>query len=108
MHDVPLPIGDDLNLDVPGVLDELLQEHRPLPERRLCLPLRAPHGLDEILRLPYRAHSPPAAPGGPTQTRSASSTARAKFAFSERKPYPGWTASAPLSFATATIFSMFR
>src|SRR5918998_2353100 len=63
MHDVSVPIGDDLNLDVPGVLDELLQEHRPLPERSLRLPLRAPHGLDEILRLPYRAHPPPAAPG---------------------------------------------
>src|ERR671920_1635165 len=63
MHDVSLPIGDDLNLDVPGVLDKLLQEHRPLPERSLRLPLRAPHGLAELLRLPYRAHSPPAAPG---------------------------------------------
>ena len=32
---------------------------------------------------------------GPTQVRPAASTARAKSAFSERNPYPGWTASAP-------------
>ena len=33
--------------------------------------------------------------GGPIQVRPAASTARANVAFSARKPYPGWTASAP-------------
>ena len=40
--------------------------------------------------------------GGPTHVRPASITARAKPAFSERNPYPGWTASAPLSRATSS------
>ena len=46
--------------------------------------------------------SPPArsaSGGGPTQTRPAASTASAKSAFSARKPYPGWIASAPACFA---------
>jgi hypothetical protein len=36
-----------------------------------------------------------AAGGGPTQVSPASTTARAKAAFSDRNPYPGCTASAP-------------
>ena len=32
---------------------------------------------------------------GPIQIRPAPATRRAKSSFSERKPYPGWTASAP-------------
>ena len=39
---------------------------------------------------------------GPTQTRPASVTAEAKAALSARKPYPGCTASQPVSSATAT------
>ncbi len=42
-----------------------------------------------------------AAGGGPTQQAPAAVTARAKAAFSAKKPYPGWTASAPLR-ATAS------
>ena len=49
-----------------------------------------------------------ASAGGPIQVISVSPIARAKGAFSARKPYPGWIASAPASAATARIFSMFR
>jgi hypothetical protein len=45
---------------------------------------------------------------GPTQTSPASITACANSAFSERKPYPGWIASAPVSRAAAMIFSPTR
>ena len=46
--------------------------------------------------------------GGPIQVRPAASTARAKSAFSARKPYPGWTASAPAAPAASRIRSWFR
>jgi hypothetical protein len=46
--------------------------------------------------------------GGPTQTAPEASTARAKAALSERKPYPGWTASAPEVSITSMSFSTFR
>jgi hypothetical protein len=46
--------------------------------------------------------------GGPTQVSPASATARAKAAFSDRKPYPGWTASAPDLRAASMIFSVDR
>src|SRR4051812_36201478 len=42
---------------------------------------------------------------GPMNTRPAASTSRAKDAFSERNPYPGWIASAPQAFATSMILS---
>ena len=45
---------------------------------------------------------------GPTQARPASVTARAKAAFSDRNPYPGWTASAPAARAAATMASPSR
>src|SRR5439155_17826717 len=45
---------------------------------------------------------------GPTQTSPAASTARAKPAFSDRNPYPGCTASAPVDFAAARIASVLR
>ena len=48
-----------------------------------------------------------AAGGGPIQVRPASMTARANAAFSARKPYPGWTASAP-DRRDAKIFAMSR
>ena len=41
-------------------------------------------------------------------TMPASSQARAKAAFSARKPYPGWIASAPDCCATSRIFSTTR
>jgi hypothetical protein len=40
------------------------------------------------------------APDGPMKTSPAAATASAKSAFSDRKPYPGWIACAPLSRAT--------
>ncbi len=54
------------------------------------------------LALVLEAISSMALTGGPTQTSPASCTARAKPAFSERKPYPGCTASAPAASAAAT------
>ena len=44
----------------------------------------------------------------PDPGRPASSTAWAKLAFSARKPYPGWTASAPVRSAAARSFPMLR
>ena len=49
-----------------------------------------------------------ASASGPTQISPASFTARAKRAFSDRKPKPGWMASAPADFAAAMIWSMSR
>src|SRR5208283_5015981 len=45
---------------------------------------------------------------GPMNLRPASAQALAKRAFSERKPYPGWIASAPLRRATSRILSILR
>ena len=42
-----------------------------------------------------------AATGGPTQVSPAAITSRANPAFSDRKPYPGWIASAPAACAAA-------
>jgi hypothetical protein len=46
--------------------------------------------------------------GGPTHTSPASVTARANAAFSDRKPYPGCTACAPVDFAAARTASTLR
>jgi hypothetical protein len=48
------------------------------------------------------------AAGGPMKVMPAASTARASSAFSERNPYPGWIASAPVFFAASITFSMAR
>ena len=40
---------------------------------------------------------------GPTKTRSFSSHARTKAGFSDRNPYPGWTASQPVVSAAPMI-----
>ncbi len=45
---------------------------------------------------------------GPTNAMPASSTCRANPAFSERKPYPGWIAPAPVSLAAARMAGTFR
>ena len=45
---------------------------------------------------------------GPIHTSPALRTAAAKSAFSERKPYPEWIASAPDFFAAARIASIER
>ncbi len=46
--------------------------------------------------------------GGPIQVSPASITAWANSAFSDKNPYPGWTASAPESFAAASTLAMSR
>ncbi len=46
--------------------------------------------------------------GGPIQVTPAPEMARAKSAFSEKKPYPGWTPSAPERPTTSRILSVLR
>ena len=46
--------------------------------------------------------------GGPMNRIPALAQARAKAAFSERKPYPGWTASARVALQAAITLSMTR
>ena len=46
--------------------------------------------------------------GGPTNVTPSAVIARAKSAFSEKNPYPGCTASAPLRRITSRIASVFR
>jgi hypothetical protein len=46
--------------------------------------------------------------GGPMKVMPASSRRCAKAAFSARKPYPGWTASAPDCWITSSSLSTFR
>jgi hypothetical protein len=41
-------VTDHLHLDVPRVLEKLLQKNRPVPERRLGLPPRALYGFSEL------------------------------------------------------------
>jgi hypothetical protein len=53
-------------------------------------------------------NSDSASAGGPTNIRPASSQRRANVAFSDRKPYPGWTQSQPVPTATAISASMSR
>ncbi len=48
------------------------------------------------------------AAGGPTNTSPASRHAVANAAFSDRNPYPGWTASAEVSRAAFRMASMDR
>ena len=45
---------------------------------------------------------------GPMKVNSCSSTIAAKSAFSARKPYPGWMASAPAMVAALKIAVAFR
>src|SRR4051812_26311960 len=45
---------------------------------------------------------------GPINTIPLSRQARANAARSDKKPYPGWIASAPQRLATSMIFEMFR
>ena len=45
---------------------------------------------------------------GPMKTMPCAAQARAKSGDSERKPYPGWMASAPVSAATRSISSTDR
>ena len=45
---------------------------------------------------------------GPMNVMPAASTARASSARSEKNPYPGWIASAPVFFAASITFSTTR
>ena len=44
--------------------------------------------------------------GGPMKTTPSASNASANFRFSDRKPYPGWTASAPVWRIASMILSI--
>ena len=46
--------------------------------------------------------------GGPTNTAPAAATARANAGFSDRNPYPGCTARAPVRRTASTMASAFR
>ncbi len=46
--------------------------------------------------------------GGPMNVTPRSVMARAKSAFSEKNPYPGWSASAPLRSMTSRMASVLR
>jgi hypothetical protein len=67
-----------------------------------------PTFLATSLALSFRPIVSIASGGGPTNTRPAATHARAKPAFSDRNPYPGWIASAPISAAARRIFSWSR
>ena len=49
-----------------------------------------------------------ASTGGPTKVSPASAHAAAKRQSSDRNPYPGWTASAPVARAAPSSRSMLR
>jgi hypothetical protein len=46
--------------------------------------------------------------GGPIKTNPSDSTMSTKDAFSDKNPYPGWMAVAPVFFAMDMILSMRR
>ena len=58
VHHVSVPVGEDLNLDVPRSLDVPLQEHASVAERRERLGRRA---RERILELTHGPHDPHAA-----------------------------------------------
>src|SRR5215211_7953956 len=62
VEDVAFLVPDHLHLHVPGVLEELLQEHRPVAEGRLRLASGAPNCLHEVLRALHGAHPAPSTP----------------------------------------------
>ena len=59
----------------------------------------------EVILSPMASMAPT---GGPMKATPASASARANSARSERKPYPGCTASAPVSRQASTIRSISR
>src|SRR5207244_363362 len=86
---VALRVNVHLDLDVAGVLNELLQEKVGVHEVR---------ARDRLLGLE----------GGPTKTRRCSSHRFTTSAFSARTPSPGWTASHPMALAAFRILSIER
>src|SRR5919198_21297 len=83
---VPVGVGQDLHLHVAVVAGTT-----GTPAARICSRAAV---LEPIVSI--------ASAGGPIQTSPARATARAKAAFSARKPYPGWIASAPARCAAST------
>ena len=63
VHDVPVAVGDHLDLDVPRRLEVALHVDRAVAERRLRLALRGHHRLGERLAVARHLHAPPAAAG---------------------------------------------
>ena len=61
---VPLPVGHDLELDVAGVDDQLLQVHLPAAEAGQRLAAGLFKQGDELLRLIHPAHPPASTAGG--------------------------------------------
>ena len=60
---VAVRVGEDLDLDVPWTLDQLLDEHRTVAEGRLGLATAALEGLGHRIPGPHRAHAAAAAAG---------------------------------------------
>ncbi len=56
-------VADDLDLDVTATLDERLDEHRAVTERRVCLTGRGCHRVGKLTRLPHDSHAAPATTG---------------------------------------------
>ena len=63
MHDVAVPVGGNLDLDVPGIVDPAFQVHAVVAEGRAGLPAGQPERADQILR-PRDAVDPLPAPAG--------------------------------------------
>ncbi len=61
VDDLALPVGEDLHLDVAGLDDGLLQEHRGVAERGGGLPGRGLDGLPQLGGVLHAAHAPAAA-----------------------------------------------
>ena len=64
VHEVSVAVREHLHLDVPGLCDETLDEHRVVAEGRRRLALRPREGSVEIVRSLDGPHAAPAAPCG--------------------------------------------
>ncbi len=62
VDDLPGRVGQDLDLEVAGPLDQTLEEDIVAPERRPGLAARRRHLLDELRRVVNHAHAAPATP----------------------------------------------
>ena len=104
----PLPAAPGGGLDQERIAD-LLTERDDLGGRAdrvgRARDDRDAGGLHRLPGARLRAHQLDGGRRRPIQTSPAASTARAKAAFSARKPYPGWTALAPERRAASSSFS---
>ena len=62
-HDVAVPVAEDLDLDVPRIADELLEEHPIVAERGARFALRAGKTFREVALVQRHAHALAAAAG---------------------------------------------